>query len=219
MKTYLVTGANKGIGKELCRKLKQQGNTVIAVCRSSNQELEGLGVRVESGVDISNMDDLKRLTEKLQGVTIDVLINNAGIWKNESLDDMNFDTILEQFQVNTLGTLKVTSCLLPLLTSGSKVAVVTSRMGSIEDNTSGGRYGYRMSKAALNSAAKSLSVDLKEKQIAVGILHPGMVQTDMTSHRGIPVEESVSGLLQRIEELNLENTGTFWHANGEILPW
>ena len=90
---------------------------------------------------------------------------------------------------------------------------------SIEDNTSGGSYGYRMSKVAVSMAGKSLAVDLKPQGIAVGILHPGLVSTDMTGNQGIPASEAAAGLLKRIEELNLENTGSFWHAKGEILPW
>ena len=92
-------------------------------------------------------------------------------------------------------------------------------MGSIDDNTSGGSYGYRMSKVALSMAGKSLSEDLKSKHIPVAILHPGLVQTRMTGFSGITTEESVKGLLARIDELNMENTGSFWHSNGEILPW
>ena len=98
---------------------------------------------------------------------------------------------------------------------------MTSRMGSIEDNTSGGSYGYRMSKAALCMAGKSLSVDLYQKGISVGILHPGLVSTAMTGFttNGISTEKSVKGLINRIDHLNLNNSGTFWHSNGEILPW
>ena len=127
----------------------------------------------------------------------------------------------KQFEVNALGTLRVTNALLPNLSSGSKVIIMTSRMGSIGDNTSGGSYGYRMSKAALSMAGKSLSHDLKPQGIAVAILHPGLVKTRMTgfTDSGITTEQAVTGLLERIEELNLKNTGSFWHSNGEILPW
>jgi NAD(P)-dependent dehydrogenase (short-subunit alcohol dehydrogenase family) len=115
--------------------------------------------------------------------------------------------------------LRLTKALISNLKQGSKVILMTSRMGSIEDNTSGGYYGYRMSKVALSMAGKSLSIDLKPQGIAVGILHPGLVQTRMTNFTGITTEESVKGLLARIEQLNLQNTGTFWHSNGQILPW
>jgi NAD(P)-dependent dehydrogenase (short-subunit alcohol dehydrogenase family) len=92
-------------------------------------------------------------------------------------------------------------------------------MGSIDDNTSGGSYGYRMSKVALSMAGKSLSIDLQPRQIAVAIIHPGLVSTAMTGHHGIPAAEAVRGILAQIDRLNLSNSGTFWHANGEELPW
>ncbi|MEO1185360.1 MAG: SDR family NAD(P)-dependent oxidoreductase, partial [Cyanobacteria bacterium J06636_27] len=123
------------------------------------------------------------------------------------------------FEVNAVGPLRLTKALLNNLKSGSKIIMMTSRMGSIDDNTSGGSYGYRMSKVALSMAGKSLSEDLKSKNIPVAILHPGLVQTRMTGFSGITTEESVKGLLARIDKLNMENTGTFWHSNGEILPW
>jgi NAD(P)-dependent dehydrogenase (short-subunit alcohol dehydrogenase family) len=116
--------------------------------------------------------------------------------------------------------LLITQALLGNLDEGSKVGIITSRMGSIADNDSGGSYGYRMSKAAVNAAGKSLAIDLKPRGIAVGILHPGWVRTDMTGRNGlIDANESAKGLLARMDELNLDNTGTFWHANGELLPW
>ena len=220
MATYLVTGANGGIGYEFCRQLKS-GETVIAVCRSASNELKNLGVRVESGVDITSDEDVAALAERLQGEPIDVLINNAGILERNTLDNLNFDSIRQQFEINALGALRVTQALLPNLKAGSKVVIMTSRMGSIGDNTSGSSYGYRMSKAALSMAGKSLSHDLKPRQIAVAILHPGLVSTPMTNYTegGISPEEAVKGLLARIKQLNLENSGTFWHSNGKVLPW
>ena len=221
MATYLVTGSNRGIGYEYCRQLQARGERVIAVCRSASEELKQLGVRVEEGVDITSDASVASLHDRLDGTTIDVLINNAGIIKRVTLEDLDFESIREQFEVNALGALRVTHSLLPLLKEGSKVVLMTSRMGSIADNTSGNSYGYRMSKVALSMAGKSLSLDLKPRAIAVAILHPGLVQTRMTNFTsgGITPEESVKGLLKRIDELTLENTGTFWHANGEVLPW
>jgi len=218
MTTFLVTGANRGIGYELCRQLQAAGD-VIAVCRSSSPELDRLKVQVEADIDIASDESVAQLVERLQGVTIDVLINNAGVAQKNTLDDLDFDSIRQQFEVNALGALRITQALLPNLRAGSKIALITSRMGSIADNTSGSSYGYRMSKAALSMAGKSLSIDLQPRQIAVAILHPGMVSTDMTRHSGIPAAESVRGILERIQQLNLQNSGTFWHANGEELPW
>lgn len=219
MATYLVTGANGGIGYEFCRQLKDSGETAIAVCRRASDQLKSLGVRVETGIDITSDRAVADLVARLQGVPIDVLINNAGILKRVTLDNLDFDSIRHQFEVNALGVLRVTHALLPNLKAGSKVVIITSRMGSISDNTSGSSYGYRMSKAALSMAGKSLSHDLKPRQISVAILHPGMVSTAMTGYNGIPPSEAVKGLLARIDRLNLENSGTFWHANGEVLPW
>lgn len=221
MVTYLVTGANRGIGYEYCRQLHQQGQNVIAVCRTASTELDHLGVRVEAGIDITSDASVADLRHRLAETPIDVLINNAGILKRITLDHLDFDSIRTQFEVNALGALRVTHALLPLLKPGSKIALMTSRMGSIGDNTSGGSYGYRMSKVALSMAGKSLAHDLKSRGIAVAILHPGLVQTQMTNFTagGITPEESVKGLLARIEALSLDNTGSFWHANGEVLPW
>jgi NAD(P)-dependent dehydrogenase (short-subunit alcohol dehydrogenase family) len=221
MATYLITGANRGIGYEFCRQLKARGETVIAVCRSPVEELNTLGVQVETGVDITDDQSVANLTQRLNNTPIDVLINNAGIIQRVSLESLDFGSIRQQFEVNALGALRMTHHLLPHLVAGSKVVLMTSRMGSIGDNTSGGSYGYRMSKAALSMAGKSLAHDLEPRKIAVAILHPGLVQTRMThfSPSGISPETSVQGLLQRIEELTLHNTGTFWHSNGEILPW
>jgi NAD(P)-dependent dehydrogenase (short-subunit alcohol dehydrogenase family) len=221
MGTYLITGANRGIGLEYCRQLKARGDNVIAVCRSTSAELEDLGIAVETGVDLTSDESVANLVKRLKDRSIDVLINNAGILERVSLENLDFNSIRQQFEVNALGTLRLTHSLLPHLRSGSKIIIMTSRMGSIDDNTSGGSYGYRMSKVALSMAGKSLSVDLKPRGIAVAILHPGLVQTRMTgfTDSGITPERSVKGLLARINELNLENTGTFWHSNGEILPW
>lgn len=221
MATYLVTGANRGIGYEYCRQLKERGDVVIAVCRSASDELKELGLRVEEGIDITSDVSIAKLRDRLGDAPIDVLINNAAIAKRVTLENLEFDSIREQFEVNTLGALRVTQALLTHLKPGSKVAMMTSRMGSIADNTSGGSYGYRMSKVALSMAGKSLSHDLKPLGIAVAILHPGLVQTRMTNFTstGITPEASVKGLLSRIDELRLDNTGTFWHSNGEILPW
>ena len=221
VKTYLITGTNRGIGLEYCRQLQSQGHEVIAVCRSSSEELMSLGVRVETGIDLTVESAINDLAIGLKDKKIDVLINNAAIVERISLDNLDLASITRQFEVNAIAPLRFTAALLGNLTHGSKVVLMTSRMGSIDDNTSGGSYGYRMSKVALSMAGKSLSIDLKERGIAVGILHPGLVQTRMTNFNpgGITPETSVKGLLARIEQLNLSNTGTFWHANGEVLPW
>lgn len=220
MSTALITGANRGIGLELARQLADKGWEVVGACREGSAELGALGVRVESGVDVTSDEAVAGLAGRLEGVKLDLLINNAGLLTRESLEDLDFDRMRRQFEVNALGPLRVTHALLGNLARRAKLILITSRMGSIGDNTSGGRYGYRMSKAALNIAGVSLARDLKERDIAVAILHPGFVRTGMTGHEGlIDPPEAASGLIQRIEELTLEQSGGFWHQNGERLPW
>lgn len=220
MSVSLVTGANRGIGLELVRQLKARGDQVIAVCRAASPDLDKLGVRVEAGVDVSRSEDVAALAKRLPGVSIALLINNAGILRRETLDSVNFEGIEQQFEVNALGPLRVTTALLPLLAKGAKVAIITSRMGSIADNGSGGYYGYRMSKAAVNAAGVSLARDLAGRGIAVALLHPGMVATDMTGKNGIPPQDAASGVLKRIDALTPQSSGKFWHAGtGEELPW
>ena len=221
MATYLITGTNRGIGLEYCCQLKNLGHDVIAVCRSASPELVSLNINIINNIEITSEASVKKLVASLEDQKIDVLINNAGMVKRNALSNLDFKAIREQFEVNALGALRVTQALLNNLADNAKIILMTSRMGSIADNTSGGSYGYRMSKAALSMAGKSLAHDLKPQGVAVAILHPGLVQTRMTNFNedGITTKESVTGLLQRIKELNLDNTGTFWHANGEILPW
>ncbi len=221
MSTYLITGANRGIGLELVRQFKDRGEDVIATCRSSSPELNSLSVRVETNIDITSGDSVIKLRQNLNDTRVDVLIQNAGIAESNSLSTLDPQSIVHQFEVNALSPLCFVQTMLGQLNKSAKIALISSRMGSIEDNSSGGSYGYRMSKVALCMAGKSLSVDLKPRGISVAILHPGLVSTRMTgfTSNGIQPQESVKGLIQRIDELTLENTGTFWHSNGNILPW
>jgi NAD(P)-dependent dehydrogenase (short-subunit alcohol dehydrogenase family) len=221
MATVLITGANRGIGLEYCRQLQARGDRVVAVCRRPSAELEALGVRIEADVDVTSEDAVEQLVDALDGLPIDLLIHNAGLLERTTLTDLNPESIRRQFEVNALAPLRLTAALLPQLSAGSRLVLMTSRMGSIGDNSSGDSYGYRMSKVALCMAGKSLSIDLKPRGIAVAILHPGLVSTAMTGFTsvGISPEQAVRGLLARIDGLTLENSGTFWHANGEVLPW
>lgn len=210
----MITGANRGIGLEFCRQAQARGHAVTALCREATPELKALGVRIVEGVDVTDPPSVPNIER------VDWLILNAGIWRDESLDNLNFETIIEQFQVNTLGPLRVLEQVRESLHEGSKIGLMTSQMGSIADNTSGGRYGYRLSKAALNSAGVSLAHDLKSAGISVALLHPGYVATEMTSFRGsIEPEESVRGLWAVMERLGLDNSGGFWNYRGERLPW
>jgi NAD(P)-dependent dehydrogenase (short-subunit alcohol dehydrogenase family) len=219
MATWVITGANRGIGLSLCRQVRRRGDEVIGVCRAASGELRALGVRPIEGIDVSDDGAAAKLREALADTTVDVLVNNAGLLFNETLADLDFERVRRQLEVNAIGPLRVTSAVVPRMTRGGKIAIITSRMGSIADNTSGSYYGYRMSKAAVNAAGKSLAGDLKGRGIAVALLHPGMVATEMTGGHGIDPEESAAGLLARIDALTLESSGTFWHMNGEVLPW
>jgi NAD(P)-dependent dehydrogenase (short-subunit alcohol dehydrogenase family) len=219
MATVLVSGSNRGIGLELCRQYHARGDDVIAVCRTASPELEEIGVRVINKIDVANGDDVAKLADELADVNLDILINNAGILRSDTIDSVDFDHMLELYKVNTLGPLRVTRALRENLKEGSKVGIVTSRVGSIEDNSSGNNYAYRASKAAANMVGMNLRHDLGASGIAVALLHPGLVATDMTGGRGISAQDAARGLIARMDDLNLENTGGFWHAEGYPLPW
>lgn len=228
MKNVVITGANRGIGLELVKHYRELDYTVIGICRESSEELDDLADMVISDIDVRSADSIAMVAEVLastlissdSGQKIDVLINNAGVFLNETLEEMDFDSIETQMEINAIAPLRVTHAFQSMLWEGSKVAMITSRMGSVSDNGSGAYYGYRASKAALNAIGKSLAIDLKPKGVAVALLHPGFVQTRMVGFNGdITPAQAAAGLAQRIEELNLENTGSFWHSNGELLPW
>ena len=223
VKTVVITGANRGIGLAMVSIYANQGSKVIALCRQSSAKLKALAnenVEIVENVDVATESGIQSMCDAIGAQTIDVLINNAGILRDESLDNLNLDTIYEQFQVNAVAPLKVCQSLLNNLTSGSKIALITSRMGSIADNGSGGRYGYRMSKAALNAAGMSLAKDLEQDKVAVGIYHPGYVQTDMVNNNGdISADVAAIRITQLIDELTLKASGVFRHSNGEVLPW
>lgn len=221
MTLSVVTGANRGIGLALCAELAKRRDHVVAACRQSSPELSKLGVEVVDGVDVATDAGIAALVKAVGDRSIDLLVNNAGIlvW-GDQLGALNVEGIRKQFEVNALAPLRVTDALRDRLPKGAKVALITSRMGSIDDNSSGSRYGYRMSKAALNMAGKSLAVDLKARGVAVAILHPGMVKTDMIGGNGqVEPADAARGLLARIDELTLATSGGFWHMNGERLPW
>jgi NAD(P)-dependent dehydrogenase (short-subunit alcohol dehydrogenase family) len=220
----LVTGTNKGIGLELVRQLADKGHTVFAACRKTSDSLENINLNggcILPDIDVSQDDTCEKLKTFFKGKTIDWCINNSGILTVESLDDLNYDNMRKQFEVNTLGPLRVVQGVQDSLVSGSKIFIITSRMGSMDDNSSGSMYGYRISKAAVNMVGKNLAVDLQPKGISVMLLHPGMVATDMTARwgGGISTQESANGLITRMESSSLETTGKFFHQDGQELPW
>lgn len=219
-RTVLITGANRGIGLALARLYLSRGDRVIGVCRTASKELSATGAQVESGVDITSDEHVTALARRLEGTPIDILVANAGVLGHDDLEDVDLADVLRQFEVNALGPLRTVQKLLPNLRKGAKIALITSRMGSIGDNGSGGYYGYRMSKAALNAAGVSLARDLAPRGVSVAILHPGHVRTEMTGGTGdLTADESAALLATRIDGLSEANTGTFWHARGQTLPW
>ena len=219
-KNIVITGANRGIGLAMTQHFQAQGDNVFALCRVTSAELAALDVNVITDIDVASDQGISNMITALQHVEIDVLVCNAGILRDENLENLNQDTIREQFEVNALAPLRVVASLQWQFPRGAKVALITSRMGSIADNTSGGRYGYRMSKAALNAAAMSLSHDLASQAVAVGIYHPGYVQTDMVNFGGdISANESAGKLVKLINQLTMAESGVFKHSNGSVLPW
>ena len=223
MKTVLITGANRGIGLALTQKFRARGDRVIAACRHSSDELAATGAQVEAGVDVTDDAALAALAQRLGDTRLDVLLLNAGIMTREAfgeIDASGWDDMRRQFEVNALGPLRVAQALSGHLAERAKIAIITSRMGSMADNGSGGRYGYRASKAAVNALGKSLAVDLAPRGIAVFLLHPGFVSTDMVGGNGEVTPVHAAGqLVERLDNLTLAETGTFWHANGSELPW
>lgn len=218
--TAVVTGANRGIGLSFCRLYKNRGYRVYAVCRRSSPALEQLAVNIIDGVDVASEDAAGKIKSALAGVSIDLLINNAGLLRRESLGSINYDSVRQQFEVNALAPLRISEALIDNFSADAKLVLMTSRMGSVADNSSGGTYAYRMSKAALNMAGVSLAHDLKPRGVAVAILHPGLVGTEMISGQGdITPDQAAERLAQRVDELSLATTGSFWHSNGEVLPW
>eukprot|EP00736_Rhodelphis_marinus_P005738 Rmarinus@m.8778 len=221
--TVVITGCNVGIGLELCRLYKQRGDTVVAVCRSSSPSLDELNVRVIAGIDVCNDDAIQCMSAALGSEPVDVLINNAGIYpRGEFNEALDFDDVLEAYDVNCVGAVRITHALRNNLKNGSKIAMISSRMGSIDDNRSGGHYAYRMSKAAMIQAGKCLALDLAERGIAVAILHPGHVRTSMSYQKGnLSAAAAAAGIVNRIDKLTLDTSGFFWHSqymDGNQLP-
>mmetsp|Transcript_39553 Transcript_39553/g.112174 ORF Transcript_39553/g.112174 Transcript_39553/m.112174 type:complete len:250 (-) Transcript_39553:170-919(-) len=249
MVTCAISGASKGLGLELCRQLAARGDTVYALVRSGNDKLAELGdkVKVVEGIDVTKDDVSEKLKAALEGVSIDILICNAGayggsnadgpmaMFASQKLEAVSMDVMREAFELNTLGPLRLVKALLPQIprAGSSKIVITTSLMGSIEDNTSGGSYAYRTAKAGVNMVGKSLAKDLKDEGIAVLLLHPGIVKTDFAGdHDKMPegirnsmheVGPSVVGMLQAIDDVSIATTGSFIHGNyGEgtkPCPW
>jgi NAD(P)-dependent dehydrogenase (short-subunit alcohol dehydrogenase family) len=219
MARVLITGSNSGIGLELARQFAERGDEVVATCRVSSADLSALGVRVMEDVDVTSDASIRALGLALAGRRLDILVNNAGVLTEETLDALDFERMRRQFEVNALGPLRVTAALLPNLHRGAKVVIVTSRAGSLGDNTSGGLYGYRVSKAAVNMIGINLAHDVRGRGIAVALLHPGSVATGLNRGRGMPPADAARGLLTAIDRLTLAESGWFTRSDGTRLPW
>ncbi|MYF08679.1 MAG: SDR family oxidoreductase [Rhodospirillaceae bacterium] len=226
MADYLIVGADRGIGLAVCRQLAARGETVVAACLGRGETHDGSTVEVIPEIDVTSGAAVARMAGALakRGGRIDRLIHVAGVLGLDALGSLDFGDVRRQIEINTIGPLRAVEAALPHLAAGAKVGIVTSRVGSLADNGTGGMYAYRVSKAGANMVALNLHHDLSKRGIAVAALHPGMVATDLT--KDIPgdfdyitPDEAAEGLIRRIDALTLETSGRFWHANGEELPW
>ena len=227
MPTVLITGASRGLGLEYARQYADDGWRVIATCRDPENatELASLDGEVEThALDIGDHEQISSLANRLHKEAIDLLLNNAGIFgpRPSKLGEIDYNTWEDVMRINVMSPLMVCESFSDHITASNlkKIAIMSSKMGSVDDNSSGGSYIYRSTKAALNAVMKSLSVDLGPRGISVAILHPGWVRTDMGGPNGlIDASESVNGLRQVIESLNLENSGRFYNYDGSEIPW
>lgn len=226
----LVTGANRGIGLEFVRQLADRGDTVIATARTPEKatELQELAEKSGGKVTIKKLDatkpeDWAELAAHLEGKPLDLLLNNAGVLqRNGGLGELDYDAMRTCFEVNVIGALRGVEACLPALRRGTakKAITISSKMGSIADNTSGGAYAYRVSKSGVNSAMRSVAMDVKGEGITVAVMHPGWVQTSMGGPNAlIDTTKSVSGMLEVIDGLDIEQTGTFWEWSGGAVAW
>lgn len=227
MKTVLITGANRGIGLEFVKQYLEQEWRVIACCREPEsavqlQTLACAELEVRA-LDVSDTDSIQALPGLLAGQTLSLFINNAGIYgQGQSLEEVDAQEWLGVFQINTIAPLLLTRALLPLMdrTGSAKLAYLSSKMGSITENSGGGTYVYRSSKTALNQVLKSLATDLANEGFLVAALHPGWVRTDMGGPNAlIDTQTSVSGMRHVIEQLGAEQNGGFYNYDGATIPW
>ena len=215
----LIIGASRGIGQELARQYSNLDHNVNITIRGKNYNVNE-NVTVFSEVDVTSFDSLQKLANSLDDKSIDLLIYNAGIWRDEVLGEQNDKSFLETFNTNAVGAFRVASLLKDKLKINGTLALMTSKMGSIGDNSSGGRYSYRMSKAAMNALGKSLSIDLKDRDIKVIMMHPGWVQTDMGGPNAhLTVEESVKGIINVIQKSAPKDSGKFFNYDGTVISW
>ena len=219
MPHVLITGANRGLGLEFARQYKEAGWDVVATARQSSAELEALGVRVET-LDMEDLDAVERLGDRLD--RLDLLIANAGTYgprEVTSADEAR--EWADTFVTNTIAPFLLAEAVLPIVEASSgKLIAVSTKMGSIEDNRSGGFIAYRSSKAALNAAWRNLAIEVRTRGVAAAVLHPGWVQTRMGGTSApLEPEESVAGMRKVIDGLTLEQSGGFFSYDGTMVPW
>lgn len=222
--TFVVTGANRGLGLEFCRQLAAAGAHVIGTARHPGEaeELHGLGVRVEP-LDVADAASVRAFAESLGDAPVDVLVNNAGCGgAGRGIAELDFDDAAHVLEVNSLGPMRVAQALLPHLRRGGtkRIVHVTSQMGSLANNTSGGYYAYRASKAALNMLHLTLARELAGQGFVCVAIHPGWVRTAMGGKQApLPPQESVRGMLKVIARLGRGDHGKFIDHTGASLPW
>jgi len=228
MTTVLVTGANRGLGYEFVKQYSENKFDVFACCRNVNEakklkELAEISVNIKIyELDVGNVKTIKSLSQQLKNEKIDVLINNAGIYRSSTVGNINYDEWIESFKVNTIAPYQIVENFLEQIINSDlkKVVSITSKMGSIDDNTSGGSYIYRSSKTALNSMMRSLTHDLKNQGVATLTLHPGWVRTDMGGPGGwINSIESVQGMIKQIDKLTIDDSGKYLDYAGKTINW
>jgi NAD(P)-dependent dehydrogenase (short-subunit alcohol dehydrogenase family) len=229
--TVLVTGANRGLGFEFARQYAADGWQVYATCRAPNDAKDLQEAAAASGghmhllaFDVTDATSVRAAAGALGGEPIDVLINNAGVGgpRNERLGRLDYAAWERVLDVNTLGPMRVTEAFVDNVAKSreKKVVTITSGMGSIADNTSGGSYAYRTSKAAVNMAVKSLSLDLAPRGIVCIVMNPGWVRTDMGGTRGtLSPAESIKAMRTVIAGLKPGDTGKFFNYNGKSYAW
>jgi NAD(P)-dependent dehydrogenase (short-subunit alcohol dehydrogenase family) len=230
MRTILITGTNRGIGLELVRQYAADNWRVLACCRSPEnaaalQQLARAHNNISvHALDVSQTRQINALARELKDTPIDILFNNAGIYGpyDASFGNTDEQIWLECFRINSIAPLKMAEAFVNHLASSQLkiIASMSSKMGSMADNGSGGSYLYRSSKAALNAVMTSAAIDLKPQKIKVAIMHPGWVRTDMGGPHGeIDTPECVQQLRKTLANLTLEKTGSFFEIDGSIIPW
>ena len=219
MARVLITGGETGLGLSLVRAYADAGDRVSVICRASTPELDALTPEIHAGIDITDTAAVCRAAAEMGDVPIDILINNAGIMIDDDIESLDVASVRLQFEVNALGPLNIALAFRKRLRRNSKLVNISSRLGSVGDNESGGDFGYRMSKAAQNMLTSNLAIDLREEGIVVVAAHPGIVATNMTGGKGTHPNEVARDLRATIEKLTAEATGRFIDRFGKELPW